>query len=170
MEEDTMAPIISFVVQWVITPIVMIGFLVFSFSVIKTLRKSDVRVSARAGTWAGFLISVIYVTCQMDLSQPPEFKLEVLPDMLYIPILIGFAFGFLFLWLARILARTHVVGVVTLLLTTLSISGLFTYFCIESYRIYVLYGVLGVALGALLHVILFPISVRIIFNRVDNAK
>ena len=68
MEGETMAPIISFIVQWIITPIVMIGFLVFAFSVIKTLRKSEVRVSAMAGTWAGFLMSVIYIIYQMNLS------------------------------------------------------------------------------------------------------
>ena len=148
----------------------MIGFLLFAFHVIKTLRKSEVRVSARAGTWAGFLISVIYITYQTELAQIPKFSFTVLPDILYVPLLIGFAFGFLFLWLARILARTHVVGVVTMLLTTLSISGLFSYFCIDIYRIYVLYGALGISLGALLHIILFPYSIRIIFNLSNSSE
>ena len=59
---------------------------------------------------------------------------------------------------------TRLVGLITLLLAATSTSSLFTYVFINSVRVSVLYWVLGTALGILLHIVLFPASVRDIFS------
>jgi hypothetical protein len=59
---------------------------------------------------------------------------------------------------------TRLVGIITLLLSAISTSALFTYFFIIDLRIWILYLTLGSALGILLHIVFFPASVKEIFE------
>jgi hypothetical protein len=73
----------------------------------------------------------------------------------------GFGIGFLFLWGVRFLLLTRMIGIVCLILSALSTSGLYSYVFIDALRNNILFLALGFAFGALLHIVFFPSSVKI---------
>lgn len=159
-----MAAFISNAVQWVIVPCIMLALFVFALIVAGSVRESELKASAWAGFWAGLVVFVIYVVSQLNSIREPDFEFSTLPGLLFAPMILGLVVGFIFLWLVRAMIPTRLVGLITLLLATTSTSALFTYVFINSLRVSVLYWVLGTALGILLHIVLFPASVRDIFS------
>jgi hypothetical protein len=53
------------------------------------------------------------------------------------------------------------VGLVSLILSAASTSGLYSYIFIDTIRDKILFAALGFAFGALLHIVFFPSSVKI---------
>ena len=155
-----MGAILSFVIQWVIVPIIMFLLLTFSFVISSSMKQSEMKVSANAGIFSGFLALIIFIIDRMEEIRYPEIGFTLLPNILLIPMAVGLGAGFVFLWLLRILVSTRVVGIVTLFTTSSSTIGLFGYlFLIKTHDV-IFYSTLGVALGMLLHAIVFPTSVR----------
>jgi hypothetical protein len=73
---------------------------------------------------------------------------------------VGLVFGFMFLLIVRLVAPTPVVGLLTLILSAASSIAMFNYLFMPGVRGGVASLALGFALGALLHVVFFPSSVR----------
>ena len=142
----------------------MLALLIFGLTIAGTAYGTGLRVSAWAGFLAGLVFSVVYVVSQMDAIPEPSFDSSVLPDLLITPVVFGLAVGFVFLWAVRAMIPTRLVGLITLTLSAASTSALFTYVFIESLRVSILYWTLGIALGVLLHAVLFPTSLRAIFK------
>jgi len=159
------AHVISNTVQWIIVPSIILALFIFALIVARSVTDSEQKASAWAGFWAGLVVFVIYVVSQLNSLHKLDFKFSTLPGLLLAPLLLGFVVGFIFIWLVKAVIPTRVVGFITLLLTASSTSALFTYIFINSLRASVLYGALGTALGILLHIILFPASVRDMFSR-----
>jgi hypothetical protein len=116
------------------------------------------------------LLFVIYVIGQLNQIRKPILNYSTLPGFLWVPISIGVATGFSFLWLIKIVLPTRIVGLITLLLCSVSSSALFTYIFIDSLRVWVLYLSLGVSFGVLLHIVIFPGSVKDLFPQKANQS
>ena len=159
-----MASFISNTVQWVIVPCIMLALLIYSLSIAGSVKDSELKTSAWAGFWAGLVIFVIYVVSQLNQIREPDFDFSTLPGLLFFPMALGFAIGFVFLWMVKAMVPIRLVGLITLLLSATSTSALFTYAFINSLRVSILYWALGTALGILLHIVLFPKSVRDLFD------
>ncbi|MCX7902836.1 MAG: hypothetical protein N2483_11310, partial [Burkholderiaceae bacterium] len=82
---------------------------------------------------------VVYVVSQLGAMRNPRFDLYELPGLLITPMLFGAIIGFVFLWLVRITLPTRLVGLLTLVLSAVSTSALFSYVFINYLRVIVLY-------------------------------
>jgi len=133
---------------------------VFAVRIAGKVSDPDTRTSAFAGLWAGLVVFVIYVVGQFNRIQDVAFTFRTVPGIRALPMIWGLLVGFVFLWLVRALSPTKLVGLITLALAAVSTSALFTYTFINSLRVSVLYWILGAALGILLHIVLFPASIR----------
>ncbi len=155
--------IVAFAVQWMVAPCIMLALFFFATAIVGAANGKEIKTSAKAGLWAGLIIFVIYVVSQLGVIRNSRFDFYELPGLLLGPIAIGVIVGFLFLWLVRIMLPTRLLGLLTLVLSATSTSALFSYLFINYLRIIVLYSMLGIALGILLHIVLFPATVRDIF-------
>ena len=147
-------------VPWTVVPIILLALFVFSLTIVSRLREPESKASARAGVWAGLVLFVTFVLSQLRELREPQFTFAAVPDLDTAPLIIGVVVGFIFLWTVRLLLRTPVVGVTTLLLCAGSTSALYSFLFIESLRPTMLYLALGVAFGVLFHIVLFPSSMR----------
>ncbi len=154
---------ISTTVQWVILPLIMFAIFAFAWIIANSARTAELRVSSWAGFWAGLLTFVIYVVSQLSQIREPNLRFAPLPGLQFLPLGWGLTTGFVFLWLVRHAVPTRLVGLITLMLASTSTSAVFTYVFIDSTRVSVLYWTLGTALGILLHIVLFPLSIAHIF-------
>jgi hypothetical protein len=151
---------VSVIVRWVIVPCVMLALFIFALRIAARAGDPELRRSAWAGIWAGLVILVLYIVSQSSRMRSPDLDFSTLPGLQTLPLLIGLAAGFVFLGVVRFLVPTRVVGLVTLLLSATSSCALFSYVFIDSLRLSVLYASLGAALGILLHIVVFPASVK----------
>ncbi len=158
--EVKMESYIAFAVQWLIVPFILLGLLALSRVIVNSVSDFEFRISAMAGFWSGLVVFVLYVVSQLNVIHTPSFDLLRLPRLLIIELILGLVMGFCFLWLARVIIHTRFIGLGTLLLSAMSTIALFTYIFITNLRGSILCWTLGVALGALLHTVLFPSSIR----------
>jgi hypothetical protein len=159
-----MTPVISTVIQWVILPSIMFALFAFAWIVASTAKNPELKVSSWAGFWAGLVIFVTYVVSQLGHIREPDLHFSSLPGFQFLPSGWGLGTGFVFLGLVRHVVPTRLVGLITLMLAACSTCALFTYIFIDSLRVSILYWTLGIALGILLHIVLFPSSVEHIFK------
>jgi hypothetical protein len=138
----------------------MVALFVYAVRIAARADDPDLRRSAWAGFWAGLVILVLYIVSQSSRMRGPDLDISTLPGLQPAPLLIGLTAGFVFLWMVRFLVPTRVVGLVTLLLSATSTCALFSYVFIDSLRLSVLYASLGAALGILLHIVVFPASLK----------
>jgi len=153
--------ITSLVVNWVIVLAIILSALGFSITIVRRTHQDERGTSARAGFWAGFLLTIFFVISQWHTVKTPTFSLKFLPSLNLGSAGIGLIIGFLFLWIVRFLLPTRMVGFISLILSAASTSGLYAYVFMESLRGIILFLALGIAFGALLHIILFPNSIRV---------
>lgn len=156
--------LIAIIVYWLILPGITLA--VFGFGLVIRNRTSDSehRTSATAGLWAGLVLLAMFAVSQMEKVRTPTFDLSQFPGLDPAPAAMGVALGFAFLWGIRFLVPTRLVGLIVLVLTATSSVSLYSYVFIESLRGTVLFLALGVAFGALVHVVFFPSSVHEITN------
>jgi len=150
---------------WVIIPLIILSMLIFSLVIVARVTMPDSKVSVRAGLLAGLVLFVIYVVSQLQSihvpnlsSYSPHFNL-----LSVLVLLIGFVVGFFFLWGIRIVAPTRLVGLLTLILSSASLSALFSYFFASNIRDITLFFALSTVFGILVHVMFFPKTLREIF-------
>lgn len=156
-----MREIISLIVLWGVTPAIFVALFIFGVTIVKRTAYDERRTSARAGFWAGLILFVGYVISQSHTLKMPASIFRYLPELDLLPAAIGFVIGFLFLWGVTSLLLTRMVGLVSLVLSALSTSGLYSYIFIDAVRNRILFLALGFAFGALLHIVFFPSSIKI---------
>jgi len=156
-----MQEITTIVVNWTVVPAILLSAFFFSTIIVRRTPQGERRTSARAGFWAGILLMIVFVIRQWYRVKSPTFSLNFLPSLNIESIGIGCMIGFLFLWIVRFLLPTRMVGLISLILSAASTSGLYAYIFIESLRGTILFLALGMAFGALLHIALFPNSIRV---------
>ena len=156
-----MREIISLIVLWGVVPAIFVALLIFAVIIVRRTSYDERKTSARAGFWAGLVLFIGYVISQSHTLKIPASIFRYLPELDLLPAAVGFIVGFLFLWGVRFLLRTRMVGLVSLILSALSTSGLYSYIFIETLRDKILFAALGFAFGALLHIVFFPNSTKI---------
>ena len=156
-----MRELISLIVLWGVVPAIFLALFIFGMVIVKRTSYDDRRTSARAGFWAGLVLFIGYVISQSHTLKMPASIFRYLPALDLLPAGIGFIVGFLFLWGVRFLLLTRMVGIVSLILSALSTSGLYSYIFIETLRNKILFLALGFTFGALLHIVFFPSSIKI---------
>ncbi len=152
---------ISLIILWGIVPAIILALLIFSIVIVKRTSQDERRVSAKSGFWAGVVLFIVFVISQSQPLKMPSSLFRYLPGLDLVPAGIGFMIGFLFLWGVRFLLPTRMVGLVSLILSAASTSGLYSYIFIDGLRDKILFLVLGFAFGALLHIVFFPRSIKI---------
>jgi hypothetical protein len=152
--------IISAVVNWGIVPGVLLAVLFFSIIIVRCTSQDDRGTSAKAGFWAGILLMIGFVISRWHTVKSPAFTLKPMPSLNLESAGLGLIMGFLFLWIVRFLLPTRMVGLTSLILSAASTSGLYAYVFVESLRGTILFLALGIAFGALLHIVLLPSSIR----------
>ncbi len=143
-------------VAWVLIPIIMGGLVVVAWSLVVRAEGPDRATAARAGWWAGLLLFLLYFLHSLPELRPPD---PTAPGSLVVgfwPVVLGAGLGFALLWGLSFLSAARVGGLVVLLLTVAGLSSLHTYLFLEERGEWLVGGVLGGALGALLHLIVFP--------------
>ena len=156
-----MREIISLIVLWGVVPAIFVAVFIFGIIIVKRTAYDERRTSARAGFWAGLVLFIGYVISQSHTLKMPASIFRYLPELDLLPAAIGFVIGFLFLWGVRFLLLTRMVGLVSLILSAVSTSGLYSYVFIDTLRDKMLFAALGFAFGALLHIVIFPSSIKI---------
>jgi hypothetical protein len=156
-----MREIISLIVLWGVAPAIFVALLIFGMIIVRRTSYDERKTSARAGFWAGLVLFIGYVISQSHTLKMPAAIFRYLPELDLLPAAIGFIVGFLFLWGVRFLLLTRMVGLISLVLSTLSTSGLYSYIFIDTLRDKILFISLGFAFGALLHIVFFPSSTKI---------
>lgn len=154
------AKVVSIIVHWVIVPGILLAIFLLAIIIVSRTKEDSAKASANAGFWAGLVLFVIYVASQLDTIREPSFNFSSIPQLEIAPIGVGFVTGFVFLWGVKLVAPSPMVGLLSLLLSGASSSALYSYIFIESLRGAMLFLTLGTALGALLHVVFFPDSIR----------
>jgi hypothetical protein len=137
----------------------MFAILLFATRIVRTTSQHELKVSAKAGLWAGLLLFVVYVISKLPMLREPTFNFRSLPQFDSWPAVVGFAVGFFVLWGVRFSVKTPLVGLVTLVLSAASASALYSYVFLESLRASMLFWALGLAFGTLLHMVFFPKSI-----------
>ncbi len=151
---------LSIILLWIIVPGIMISVLCFSILIVNRTSKPEFKTSARAGLWAGLILFVVFVISQLNALRNPTFNLSNFPTFSLSYMFIGFIIGFPFLWGLKYLVPTRLVGLISLTLAASSSSALFSYIFFESIRSKMVFLALGTALGALLHIVFSPDSIR----------
>ncbi len=164
-----MAQSIVTLIPWLVVPIILIVLLIFSTIIVRRVNDPEARLSARGGFWAGFILFVIFMISQLGDVHEPHFDFSLIPGLEFIPLISGVVVGFALLWAVRALLPTRLVGVTTLLLTAIITSALYSFVFLESLRTIVLYAALGAALGILVHITLFPSSIRNLWKPMTKA-
>lgn len=155
-----MQDFISFAVQWICVPGVLMALFAFGLVIIARAATPERKASARAGLWGGMVMLVAYIIATVNSLESTFFAAEPLPSFEFVPASIGALIGFAFLLAARYLLSTRLVGVVVLCLSAASAIALYSYILLVSMRADILFLALGFAFGGLFHVVIFPNSIR----------
>lgn len=155
-----MVSIISFTIQGLIIPGIIISLLVFTMSIAKASQERYSKISGWAGIWAGLVVSAGYMVSQLNEIDSTNREFSSLPEILILPLALGFVAGFSLLWLASILASTRLIGLVTLPLSAVGTSAFFNYIFIGNLHALILYVTLGVMFGVFLYVTLLLLSIK----------
>ena len=158
-----MEEFISVLVYWVAVPAIMLALFVFARKIVLKAPNPESKTSAKAGFWAGLIIFVIFVISQMHNLAQPQFDPLQLAGIAFWPTLFGAILGFTLLFVVGWLLPTPRVGFIVLILAATSTSSFYSYLFISDIRNGILSLTLGVGLGALLHIVVRPTSVRELF-------
>lgn len=157
--------VISFILYWIVVPVIMFSLIVFGRIIAHKLRDTKKKVSANAGWWAGLILFVFFFIYHMPSISIPQISLASTTISMPIPGGIsGTIIGIVLLWLLKPLIQKHAVGILTLILSSTGATSLFSYFLIRNINHFILSGILGLAFGTLLHLVIFPDNAHSLFS------
>jgi len=155
--------LVSTLIYWVVVPAIMIRVFVFATDMVSAAPSAEVKASAKAGLWGGVIIFIIFLITQIDSMHLPDFTKKGVFDINLWLILIGLVIGLILLFIVKSLMTPVKVGLFVLILVVASSCSFYSYIFIDGVRSSVLSATLGVGLGAMLHIIIFPASVKDFF-------
>jgi hypothetical protein len=167
---DQINGIISIIVLWIIVPIILLGIIVLAGWIVKRTAEGEHRLSVKAGYWAGLIGFVAFVVYEKQSFHLPEISKAVAIELSLIYFGLAVCFGLFLLHILKLFIPTRLAGFVVLLLVFSGASSLFSYFFVQSVNDVLLSCALGVSLGVLLHVIVFPKNVHDIFGKFEDKK
>lgn len=151
---------ITLFVGWVFAPAMMLGSVALSRITAERLLSREDRIAARAGWWAGVLLFVLYFLYQFPGFEVPQLFVSPRLELNLIGATSGLLAGFLILRSLNVLMETKVYPFLLLLLSFGGAAAWYHYVFVGTYNALLLSVCLGIALGLLLHVALFPHSRR----------
>jgi hypothetical protein len=151
---------VTLAVQWVLVPMIMAGLVVLARSMVARAEEGERLTSARAGAWAGLVLFAIYFAQSLPAFRTPGLGTETGMTINILGIVLGTGLGAALLWGLSVLAPDRIIGVVVLLLTFAGLSSFHSYVFLETRNEFFVAAVLGTALGALFHMMVFPSSVE----------
>ncbi|MCL6451664.1 MAG: hypothetical protein K6T75_10265 [Acetobacteraceae bacterium] len=154
---------------WFLMPGIILAVFWFSIAIVSRTRDPELKTSATAGFWAGMVILVIFALSQLNRVRP-AFRLGELADLSPLLVGAGCLASFAFLWGVKHLMPTRLVGLITLVVAATSSVALYGYFFMEGLRGAVVSLAPGAVLGALLHLVFFPGSIRGIYGRAKKPE
>lgn len=162
-EEILMREIISALTYWFVVPMIILSLFMFALSILSNAPNKEAKTSAEAGLWSGIILFIMYVITQLDILGQIDFSNMELVRIQFWPVLAGMGAGFVIILAIRLLMPSRQVGIVVLFLVTISTCSFYSYIFLADIRNVVLCASLGFGLGALLHVIVFPSSLKHLF-------
>lgn len=161
---------LTFIVLWLIVPAIMAGLALMGLSIAKRAIEGENKVAAEAGWWAGLVLFVIYFIYKMPSFRVPELLIDKTLELNLWDAVLGTLIGFVLLWVLKRLIATKVVGFIVLLLAFSGTSSLYSYFFIRTFNDILISSTLGIAFGALLHIMILPKSLQDIFAVQSSNK
>lgn len=129
--------------------------------------KRDTALSSWAGVIAGFVVLVTYIVWPPITSPADHINIpiqSISPGWLLWGLFgVGCLFGVCFLWLSIWLSNAGYKGLLTLGLTSSSTISTYVFYFQHGFQRDILFFSLGLALGVLIHLILWPSSISKIF-------
>jgi hypothetical protein len=165
MEVNFLQKLIVVIIVWIVVPAILFGLFILSSSIVKKAKSGEHKLSTQAGFWAGMITFVIFLIYELPLIRFPYFNSVSLIDMSLWMLLLSTVGGYFFLHILKLTIPTRIAGFVVLLLVFCSLSALFNYFFIQSINDILMSMSLGLALGVLIHIILEPKTINIIFDK-----
>lgn len=159
--------ILTILLQWVAIPLILLGLVVVGRSMVNRARDEEQGTAGRAGWWAGLILFFIFFVHELPAFRAPQAGVDGAVVIDIWGVAAGTALGFAILWGVSFLSAARVVGVLVLFLTFAGLSSAHSYLFLESRNAFFIAGTLGMALGGLLHLILFPKS--LFLSRSDEA-
>jgi hypothetical protein len=148
------------IAMWAVPPVIL--FLILCNGLLRAperVHEPKIRVSARAGKFAGLIVLVLFIISQkkrdFDLSlNIPSYEFD------FWPILIGAAAGFIVYGLFSFVKPTRAVGLRALAIVGSTSIALYGYFFISGLSKTVMFGTLGILLGVLFYDVILPVFLR----------
>lgn len=150
--------ILTITLQWVAIPLILVGLVVMGRSLVTRTRNEERQTAARAGWWAGLILFFLYFVHQLPAFRAPGPGVEGGIMISVWGVVIGVGLGFVLLWGLSFLSAARVVGFLVLLLTFAGLASLHSYLFLEIRGEGFIGGTLGMALGGLVHTMVFPDS------------
>jgi hypothetical protein len=160
-----MIKIIYAVIIYGLIPAILIMYFVISARLPSMVEDSEVRLSARAGFWAGVVIFAAYCVIVIPGIDELNFDVDSLPSFNLWGALLGLATGFVFLRVLEIFLPSRGIGILTLIMAAASAIALFSYLFQADARDFTMYLTLGALFGGLLNVVLFPSLAKSLLSR-----
>jgi hypothetical protein len=151
-----MLKIIYGAVVFFVVPAILLTLFIISSALPSQAENAESRISGRAGFFAGLILFTGYVVSTANGVQTPHFPLDQLPSTHWLGVLTGLGAGYLFPFVLRIAQPSRVLGVLTLLLSAMSLIALFSYVFDSQYRNLVMYFALSSIFGALINMVFSP--------------
>ena len=154
----------SFVIFWLIVPVMMIGLIFASRSIIKRSSKGENKIGAEAGFWGGFILFIIYFIYQLPLFKASEISIDKIHETNVWGALLGLFLGLVLLLILKKVLSTNMIGFVTLILTFCGMASTYSYLFIRTFNDVLLPGILGIAFAVLLYIVVMPKSLHEFFD------
>lgn len=165
-----MKEFLTVVVLWLVVPIILFGVVLLASSIVSRTSEGEHRLSVRAGFWAGLVAFVAFVAYEIDSFHIPDFTKAASLHLSLIYFFLAIAFGYLFLFFLKKFIPTRLGGFIVFILVFTGASSLFSYFFVQAINHILLSATLGVALGALIHMIVAPKYVYDIFAKTEQKN
>lgn len=149
---------ISIVIHWVIVPGILIIILLYAFNLPRKISDSQIRISGKAGVFAGLIVFIIFVVSQQKqgLEFSPDIPTYDFSLFAFAAIILGTGFGYLFAWIVDAIKQYRALGFLVLFIVASTTIAIYGYTFIKDVRSHVVFVSLGIMLGALLHIMWFP--------------
>jgi len=146
---------ITFTLFWLVVPFMMFQFIILGKNIVRWVSEPERKLSARAGWWAGLVLFGFFL-----IYQASDFRFSSInqtPLTVHIPsALIGFGAAVIVLWSLKSWLTSKAIGIITMFLSFSGSICLYSYLFIRIHNGILLSATLGIALGCLIYLVIFP--------------
>jgi hypothetical protein len=148
--------IVTITLQWILIPLILVGLIMLGRSLVLRAEEGERRTAARAGWWAGLILFFLFFVHELPAFRAPGPGVESGIGVGVGGVALGTLVGFVVLLALSFLSAARVTGFLVLFLTFAGLASLHSYLFLEDRGDLFVAGTLGMALGGLLHTMVFP--------------